>query len=208
MRAEKKIFYILGKSASGKDSIFGSLVENKGLGLKKIVPYTTRPIREGERQGQDYFYCDEEKVRRLSEENRIIELREYRTVYGPWKYFTAFDDQFQVDETVKGFLMIGTLEGYLNVSRYFGKNVVMPIYVEVEDGERLMRAIVRERKQEKPGYAEVCRRFLADSEDFSEEKLSQANINKRFENHSLEKTVKEITAYIRYQLEDCGEGNG
>ena len=53
---------------------------------------------------------------------------------------------------------------------------------------RLQRALERERRQENPKYEELCRRFLADEKDFSEEKLKEAGITKRFCNESLEET--------------------
>ena len=65
--------------------------------------------------------------------------------------------------------MIGTLESYEKLKTYFGNEKVVPLYIEVEDGERLTRALAREKTQKEPKYAEMCRRFLADSKDFSEE---------------------------------------
>ena len=49
-----KIFYIMGKSASGKDHIYARLAAHEGLGLKKLVLYTTRPIRAEEENGKQY----------------------------------------------------------------------------------------------------------------------------------------------------------
>lgn len=72
-----------------------------------------------------------------------------------------------------------------------------PIYVEVEDGERLKRALAREELQETPRYAEMCRRFLADTEDFSQENLERAGIRRRFQNVELESCMEEIREYIR-----------
>ena len=51
-----KIFFVLGKSCSGKDTIFQSLKENKQLNLKTVVGYTTRPMRAGEKEGVEYYY--------------------------------------------------------------------------------------------------------------------------------------------------------
>lgn len=53
-----KIFYLMGKSSSGKDTIFKALLSDGELSLKQIVPYTTRPIREGEQNGVEYFFTD------------------------------------------------------------------------------------------------------------------------------------------------------
>ena len=73
----------------------------------------------------------------------------------------------------------------------------MPIYIEVDDGIRLQRALNREKLQEQPKYAEMCRRFLADEVDFSEEKLAEAGIEKRFVNKTLDETKQELMDYIR-----------
>ena len=72
-----------------------------------------------------------------------------------------------------------------------------PIYIEVDDGVRLQRALNRERSQENPKYQELCRRYLADSEDFSEEKIAEAGIEKRFQNDDFEKCLEEITLHIK-----------
>lgn len=42
-----KIFYIMGKSSSGKDTIYRRLLEDKELELRNIILYTTRPMRQG-----------------------------------------------------------------------------------------------------------------------------------------------------------------
>ena len=66
-----------------------------------------------------------------------------------------------------------------------------------ERAERLERALARERTQEVPKYEEMCRRFLADQNDFSEENILKAGIWKRFQNHNLDECVKEIGNYIK-----------
>ena len=80
-----KIVYLMGKSSSGKDTIFKRLLADESLGLKTIVPYTTRPIRSGERNGLEYFFTDEEGYQRLKEKGRIIEERAYQTFHGLWR---------------------------------------------------------------------------------------------------------------------------
>lgn len=75
---------------------------------------------------------------------------------------------------------------------------MVPLYVEVDDGIRLERALKRERKPGNHKYEEMCRRFLADQKDFSEEKLSEAGIGKRFCNDGeLAVCLSEIAGYIR-----------
>ena len=193
-----KIYCIMGKSSTGKDTLFKKILGDESLSLKTIVPYTTRPVRAGEKNGVEYFFCDEKKVEELEREGRIIELRAYDTIHGIWKYFTV--DDGKIDLSKHSYLYIVTLEGYQKIQRYFGKSCVVPIYIEVEDGERLLRAIARERQQKTPQYEEMCRRFLADAADFSEEKLTEAGITRRFINNDMEGTIQEITEYIRQDM--------
>lgn len=193
-----KIFCVMGKSATGKDTIYQKLLTESKLELKRIIPYTTRPIREGEVPGREYHFCTEEDVQKLENEGRIVELRAYDTVYGIWKYFTVDDGNIQLDK--ENYLLIGTLEAYTRIRDYFGEDKVLPIYIEVEDGERLLRAIAREKEQDVPKYEEMCRRFLADAKDFSEETLNMAGIEKRFVNVELTDTIAKVEKYIQTEM--------
>ena len=112
-----------------------------------------------------------------------------------WYYFTV--DDHQVDLLKSSYLIIGTPEAYVNIRDYYGRDLVVPIYIELDDGVRLSRALGRERKQDNPRYEEMCRRFLADSEDFSEDKLMDAGIDNRFNNEDLDKCIAEIEEFIR-----------
>lgn len=190
-----KIFYIMGKSSSGKDTIYSRLLQEEELKLRNIILYTTRPVREGEVPGREYYFVNEKKFREFQEYGKIIESRTYQTVYGPWIYFTADDGQIETGKN--NYLGIGTLESYEHMKEYYGEQNICPLYIEVEDGERLKRAIRREELQEIPKYAEMCRRFLADTEDFSEEKLEKAGIINKFLNIELESCIKEIKNHIQ-----------
>lgn len=189
-----KLFCMMGKSASGKDTIFRRIVEDQELGLHTVVPYTTRPIRTGEAEGVDYWFVDEAGFQELKSQGKIIEDRCYQTVHGPWRYFTV--DDGQIDFSKGYFIVIGTLEAYCQMKAYFGEEQVVPIYINVEDGLRLHRALTRERQQVQPKYAEMCRRFLADSEDFSEAAMEKSGIQKVFENVDLETCLAEVREMI------------
>lgn len=190
-----KIFYIMGKSSSGKDTIYSRLLRDEELDFCRIVLYTTRPMRDGEAVGREYYFVDEKTFEEFREQGKVIEFRTYPSVYGPWIYFTADDGQIDLDR--QNYLGIGTLESYEYMKKYYGEENVCPVYIEVEDGERLKRAIRREELQQEPKYEEMCRRFLADSEDFSEENLEKAGIVKRFQNVELESCIKEIKNRIQ-----------
>ena len=154
---------------------------------------------EGEKEGEEYFFTDETELEKFKTEGRLIEERAYNTVYGIWHYFTADDGQFNFEQKNQDYLMIGTLESYEKLKTYFGNEKVVPLYIEVEDGERLTRALAREKTQKEPKYAEMCRRFLADSKDFSEENLAHAGITERYENTNLEDVLEKICKKILEQ---------
>lgn len=189
-----KIYCLMGKSASGKDTVYRHLLSDEALGLKKIVPYTTRPIRANEKDGVQYYFTDAAGLDKLTKEGKVIESRAYNTVHGVWHYFTVNDHQINL--VSNDYMIIGTPEAFVKLKDYFGKDVVVPIYIELDDGVRLSRALGRERKQEEPKYEEMCRRFLADQEDFSEDNLKAAEITNRFSNENLEECVGKIKDFI------------
>ncbi len=194
-----KIFLLMGKSTSGKDTIYRNLIQNEDLGLKKVVLYTTRPMRDGEVDGVQYFFKNEKEYLELKEAKKIIEERTYYTNYGEWRYFTA--DDGQIDLESGNYLVIGTLESFCYIRDYFGKDKVLPILIDVDARIRLERAMHREAKQVHPKYDEMCRRFLADEEDFSDEKIENAGVERRFFNNgSIEDCISEITGFITEAL--------
>ena len=188
-----KIYYLMGKSASGKDTIYKKLRERMPE-LGTITMYTTRPIRDGETEGVEYHFVGVKELKEFQKEGKVIELRTYHTIHGDWNYFTLDDGQFQLD--THDYLMIGTLESYEKMREYFRAEVMVPLYIEVDDVERLTRALERERQQKTPKLEEMCRRFLADAKDFSEENLRKAEIMQRFRNVDIEETVDNICQII------------
>lgn len=193
-----RIFCLMGKSSSGKDTIYRALTEEAQCPLKRMVPYTTRPIREGEQEGREYHFITEQELAGLEREGRIVELRAYETVHGVWKYMTVFEKEMDLGRD--SYLLIGTLESWHALRLYFGREKLVPVYIEVEDGLRLERALKREKGRTKPEYEEMCRRFLADSRDFSEERLKEEEITKRFQNENIDSCLKEIKLFIQEEM--------
>ena len=167
-----RIYYLLGKSATGKDTLYKEILKRRPK-LRTVTMYTTRPIREGETDGVEYFFTGREELERQL------------------TYYTVDDGQFNVADD-ESCLMIGTLESYEKMCAYFEAGKMVPVYIEVPDGIRLLRAVKREENQKKPNYREVCRRYLADEKDFSEENLERLGITKRYQNTDMEMCVEEI----------------
>ena len=185
-----RIYYLLGKSATGKDTLYKEILKWRPK-LRTVTMYTTRPIREGETDGVEYFFTDREELERQLASGKVIESRTYQTIAGPWTYYTVDDGQFNVADD-ESCLMIGTLESYEKMCAYFEAGKMVPVYIEVPDGIRLLRAVKREENQKKPNYREVCRRYLADEKDFSEENLERLGVTKRYQNTDMEICVEEI----------------
>lgn len=193
-----KIVYLMGKSSTGKDTIYKHLIDRYPQKLHTIVPYTTRPIRAGETAGVEYFFTDEAGFLKLKKEGKLIEDRAYDTCLGVWRYFTVNDNQIDLEH--QDYVMIGTLDSYNRTKEFFGEERMIPVLIELEDGVRLQRALDREKAQDLPKYNELCRRFLADAEDFSEERIAAAGISKRFVNNDLQHCVEEIMVYLSERL--------
>ena len=107
------IFYIMGKSSSGKDTIYENLLGREGLSLHPLIMYTTRPIRTGETDGVQYHFVTEAQLEEMQQAGTVIELRTYQTVYGPWYYFTA--DSPEVSDADVNYLALGTLESFQKI---------------------------------------------------------------------------------------------
>ena len=71
---------ISGPSGAGKDAALGEL-KNLDRPWHFAVTATTRPPRQGERQGMDYIFLDEEAFQHMRERD---ELLEYAQVHDHW----------------------------------------------------------------------------------------------------------------------------
>ena len=157
-----RLFCLVGKSGSGKDTLYRAILERAQGTLRPVVPWTTRPRRSGEQEGREYHFVTEQTMRQMEEEGRILEQRAYQTMAGTWYYFTA---DFSLDGG--DCLMINTPQGVDRLRRHFGQERVIACYLQVEEGELLRRSLMREERQQTRRYGELCRRFLADQRDFA-----------------------------------------
>ena len=193
-----KIFYLIGPSASGKDSLARALLAEFADRLRPVIMSTTRPIRSGELEGEEYHFISEAQFHDLEEAGKVIEARTYQTVHGPWTYATL--DDGQIDLNQHSYLITGTLESYRRTAAYFGGEQVIPLYIELDRGLRLARALERERAQTEPKYAEMCRRFLADEQDFSPEKVAACHLPRVYENDDFDACLAAMRETVEQNL--------
>ena len=159
------IYCIIGKSGTGKDTVLEEILKN--VKINKLVPYTTRPMREVEVNGGNYHFVSKDEFIKMDESGLVIEKRFYDTVHGEWIYFTAVPQ----DTCDRDYIIITTQEAIPAFFEAFGEDRVHVIYLRIDDKLRLERCINRESMQDTPNYMEVCRRFIADEGDFDEKKI-------------------------------------
>lgn len=190
-----KLFCLVGKSNTGKDTLAEALLGVPELGLSRLVLYTTRPRRPMDTEGETYHFVSPDQLEVLIRERGLIERRDYHTEHGLWTYCTLSDAEAQAHR-----LTVTPLPALCAYREHFGHSAVVPLYIEVPDQDRLLRAIRREANNKSPCYAEVCRRYLADEQDFSRENLSECGIGRLFSNIDFETCLTELTAEIRREI--------
>lgn len=148
-----KVIALFGPSGVGKDAIQNRIVSSYEY-FNKIISCTTRPKRDYEIDKEDYFFLEPMEFAQKVLDGSMLEATSFRA----WMYGTPIDS-LKHDKINIGVFNIAGIECLVEDPRL----CVVPIYVEVAPKTRLMRALQRE---ENPDCHEVCRRFLADEQDF------------------------------------------
>ena len=187
----------MGPSSSGKDTIKRRLIKENKFALKEMIMSTTRPMRTGEVEGIEYYFKTVEEMLELEKDGKIIEKRTYKTADGPWHYFTTSSS---IDLDNYNYVGSNTLEGLDQFVKFYGMENIISLLIKVDDGIRLQRALDREKMEESPKYQELCRRFLADSIDFSEENINKRPITSIINNNSLDNTMEEVEKVLKLYL--------
>ena len=162
-----KIICLCGKSASGKNRI--SELCKETLGMKEIISHTNRPKRNGESENT-YHFVTEDKIKKMIDNNEMIEYRVYNTIKGIWYYGVAKDS---IDlNSDKNYIVILDVKGLKQLQDYLieqGKiNCLISIYINVSGQIRLKRSLNREGKMTDEQIAEIIRRYQKDNEDFAD----------------------------------------
>ena len=130
---DNKILVISGFSGAGKDTI--AKLINKNTGYNFFVSHSTRPMRPGESQGDQYYFISDNEMCTMAFNKELIEGRCYKSIYGNW-FYAAHKDQIKQD---KPYVVVLDVLGYREVKKHFGDRVV-GIFIHVDDNTRLERA--------------------------------------------------------------------
>lgn len=143
---------LIGKTASGKDTILNEIVK---LGYKKLVTYTTRPMRPGEVDGINYHYISKEDFLLKDKNGFFAETTSYNVASGEtWYYGSAIED-YSKDK-----VMIVNPDGVKQISKLKSLN---PIVFYIQTDEDVIRKRLLKRGDNKD---ESERRIAADDKDF------------------------------------------
>ena len=153
-----KLIAIIGRSASGKDHLFRHTLKNNP-NLNPVIHYTTRPRRDGEVDGKDYFFVTETEFQRKEDNYEFFSITSFRD----WRYGVdskSFDPN-KVNIGIFNPFEISQLYGFFK-----DKFQLFIIETQAEEQARYNRSLERLNPFDEEGLKELCRRNLADEEDF------------------------------------------
>ena len=150
-----KIIAICGEAGSGKDTIMQEVLLSNPE-LHEIISCTTRPPREGEHHGVNYFFMTPEQFGDRVLHDEMLEC----TTFNDWFYGTSYDSVRSDCINIGVFNPTGveTLNGRPDVE-------VHTFYINASGKNRLLRQLIRE---DNPDINEIIRRYSADRIDFEE----------------------------------------
>lgn len=154
------LIIIAGKSGSGKDSAVNELVRR---GYKRVVTYTTRPMRRHESEGNPYHFISEKKFLKMKEDGFFLETKEYHTVKGTWYYGSPKEELLDEKNNMENRLIILTpsgIEDFTKDPRSKKINSII-IYLRANSG-----TIAKRLKRRGDDPDEVERRIEHDENDF------------------------------------------
>ena len=154
-----KIIALIGKSASGKDSIAKEVLKRESASTHQIISHTSRPPRDCEIDGRDYHFATAEQFAESIEDGRMLEV----TYFNNWWYGTSIEslstDKINIGVFNPDGIMTLLDDDRIDLTVY---------YVVASDKTRMLRQLTRE---ENPNITEICRRYSTDEADFEEYKL-------------------------------------
>lgn len=185
-----RVIFLIGQSNTGKDTIQNLLLDEVSY-LRRYVYNTTRPMREGEKNGITYNFKTYEDFQRDLELRKVIEYRKYKMADG--NIVVYYTPAIKPDDNI--YLLTGTVVMCKSCIEYYGSDIVLPIMLQVSDRERLMRGILREDKN-KGDYKEVARRFYDEFTEYSDENINSIENIIKVENIDIRVCVDEIKKII------------
>lgn len=190
---KNKIFLILGKSCSGKDSIFTMLQQDlafmKEENLSKLPSCTTRPKRAGEREGREYHFATMTEFDKLYKQGKVAEYNVYHTKVGAWVYFTLKED---IDKSSSNLIGIKNPLGYTQLKDIYSDKLVI---IQIDAPQEVLKQRYESRGATSDSYEDRAKR---DNEDFKYLKPNYIVVNDG--SKKIEEVVEEVKNIIKKEL--------
>lgn len=175
---------ILGKSASGKSTILNRLIDH---GYKKIITYTTRPIRKGEVQDREYHFISNDEFKEKIDSGFFAEWKSYNTLNGTWYYGSAKEDYINADSKT---IIILTPSGYKDIVKILN---ITPKSIYIYANSKTIKNRLYLRGDDNN---EIVRRMKTDNEDFKGIEIFVDKIVYNNDSDDIQKIVKTIIKYM------------
>jgi guanylate kinase len=176
------IFCLIGHSASGKSTIERKL---EAMGYPRIISYTTRPPRKGEKNGVDYHFIDTTTFMEMEKAGKFAETAQYRECY----YGLSLEG---IDYKNKDYIVVVTIHGYEELLKVVGENHIIAIHIKVDERERMKRLLDRG-----DDVDEIIRRIQSDRKDFENvERVCHFTVT----NDNVDETLANVHWIVKY----CG----
>lgn len=180
-----KVIAFFGPSSSGKDTL-AKVLSNRS-DINEIISCTTRPMRDYEKDGVDYYFLTTEDFTKKVLNGSMLEATSFRD----WFYGTTID-ALQEDKINVGVFNIEGIKILLEDERI----QILPVYVNASNKTRLLRCLNREQA---PDVHEICRRFLKDEEDFEPSNIPACEL---FDNTSKELDTARLEELLDILVQD------
>lgn len=179
------IIVLLGKTASGKDTVCNELLKH---GFSKLVTYTSRPMRPSESRDKTYHFISKEEFEVLISKGFFAEYTSYNTSDGVWYYGSAIDDYKSNSDQI----IILNPSGYEQILNSINKEQIISFYIY--SNLKTIKQRLKKRGDKKEEYE---RRIEADLADFKglENKVDHIVYNN--DRNTIDEVVDKILSYLK-----------
>ena len=178
---------ISGKTCSGKDKVVSYLIDK--FNFKRIITYTTRPMRDNEKQNVTYHYITEKDFKQKINEDFFAEYKTYDTEFGTWYYGTALEDLRKTDDKS---VIILTPQGYRDVKDKLPEKDITCIYLYANN-----TTLKKRLKKRGDDIKEADRRLEHDAEDFKGFENEVDRIVYNNDEEKIENVINKILYIVR-----------
>lgn len=159
--SNKKLFLLVGKSASGKDTLMNMLLSDFKE-MKPLVSHTTRPMRTGEKDGETYYFVDDATFEEMLDNGEFLETTSY-TIESENKIYRYGLSKKEVMDTPYAMTIVNPYGLNNLLTNKFIKDNIVSILITRNDKDRILAYMNRD---ENVNIKEMIDRYKRDEEDF------------------------------------------